>query len=72
MTTQTAPPASAAPADDAPRADRPARRAPSGTLVRTLAGVALVALLACLPLLAIHVPGVLPGPTYTPGALQMM
>ena len=72
MTTQTAPPTPAAPADDAPRADRPARRAPSGTLVRALAGVALVAVLACLPLLAIHVPGVLPGPTYTPGALQMM
>ncbi|MGN7704575.1 branched-chain amino acid ABC transporter permease [Cellulosimicrobium sp. 22601] len=53
-------------------AARPARRTPSGTVVRTLAGVALVALLACLPLLAIHVPGVLPGPTYTPGALQMM
>ncbi|WP_289025082.1 branched-chain amino acid ABC transporter permease [uncultured Cellulosimicrobium sp.] len=41
-------------------------------MVRTLAGVALVAVLACLPLLALHVPGVLPGPTYTPGALQMM
>src|SRR5690606_2439359 len=72
MTTQTAPPAPATPADDAPRAERTVRRAPSGTIVRTVAGLALVVLLACLPLLAIHVPGVLPGPTYTPGALQMM
>ncbi|WP_107773627.1 branched-chain amino acid ABC transporter permease [Nocardioides sediminis] len=35
-------------------------------------GVAVVTLLAVLPLLAIQVPGVLPGPTYTPGALQLL
>lgn len=37
-----------------------------------LAGVGLVVLLACLPLLNLHLPGVLPGPTYTPGALHLM
>jgi branched-chain amino acid transport system permease protein len=36
-----------------------------------LAG-ALVALAAALPLLAIEIPGVLPGPTYTPGTLQLL
>lgn len=41
-------------------------------LVRLGLGVALVVLLACLPLLNLHLPGVLPGPTYTPGALQML
>lgn len=35
-------------------------------------GVALVAVLAILPLLSIQVPGILPGPTYTPGALQLL
>ena len=35
-------------------------------------GAALVAVLAVLPLLSIQVPGVLPGPTYTPGALQLL
>ena len=32
----------------------------------------LVVLLACLPLLNISVPGVLPGPTYTPGSLHLL
>jgi branched-chain amino acid transport system permease protein len=35
-------------------------------------GAVLVALLAVLPLLNITVPGVLPGATYTPGALQLL
>jgi branched-chain amino acid transport system permease protein len=35
-------------------------------------GAALVAVLAILPLLSLRVPGILPGPTYTPGALQLM
>ncbi|GAA1944708.1 hypothetical protein GCM10009717_08840 [Agromyces allii] len=40
---------------------------------RTLiGGLALVVLLAVLPLLAIDIPGVLPGPTYTPGTLQLL
>lgn len=36
-----------------------------------LAGV-LVAFLAILPMLAIDIPGVFPGPTYTPGTLQLL
>jgi branched-chain amino acid transport system permease protein len=32
----------------------------------------LVILLACLPLLDLSLPGVLPGPTYTPGSLHLM
>lgn len=36
-----------------------------------LAGV-LVAFLAILPMLAIDIPGVFPGPTYTPGTLQLI
>ncbi len=36
------------------------------------AGVAFVALLAILPLLSLQVPGILPGPTYTAGALQLL
>ena len=35
-------------------------------------GIALVVVLAILPLLAIDLPGVLPGPTYTPGTLQLL
>lgn len=35
-------------------------------------GAVVVAVLAVLPLLAIPVPGILPGPTYTPGALQLL
>lgn len=33
---------------------------------------ALVVLLALLPILNINIPGVLPGPTYTPGTLQLL
>ncbi|UIP58190.1 branched-chain amino acid ABC transporter permease [Agromyces marinus] len=35
-------------------------------------GILLVIALAVLPLLAIDIPGVLPGPTYTPGTLQLL
>ncbi|NLB47983.1 MAG: branched-chain amino acid ABC transporter permease, partial [Microbacteriaceae bacterium] len=37
-----------------------------------LIGVALVVLMALLPLLNISIPGVLPGPTYTPGTLALL
>lgn len=47
---------------------RPSLRGPAGIAL----GVLLVALLAVLPLLAVSVPGVLPGPTYSPGSLQLM
>ncbi|GAA1448332.1 hypothetical protein GCM10009641_76130 [Mycobacterium cookii] len=36
------------------------------------AGAAFVVLLAVLPLLSVSLPGILPGPTYTPGALQLL
>ncbi|WP_297081007.1 branched-chain amino acid ABC transporter permease [uncultured Demequina sp.] len=42
------------------------RRAP------LLAGVGFVVLLACLPLLNISIPGILPTPTYQPGAMALM
>jgi branched-chain amino acid transport system permease protein len=35
-------------------------------------GILLVVVLAVLPLLAIDIPGLLPGPTYTPGTLQLL
>ncbi|WP_293696319.1 branched-chain amino acid ABC transporter permease [uncultured Agrococcus sp.] len=35
-------------------------------------GVALIVVAAVLPLLAINIPGILPGPTYTPGTLSML
>lgn len=35
-------------------------------------GVGLVVIAAVLPLLAINIPGILPGPTYTPGTLSML
>lgn len=41
-------------------------------LVRRFWPLALVVLLAVLPLLNISLPGVLPGPTYTPGSLHLM
>ncbi|WP_430646125.1 branched-chain amino acid ABC transporter permease [Agromyces sp. GXS1127] len=37
-----------------------------------IGGILLVVALAVLPLLAIDIPGVLPGPTYTPGTLQLL
>ncbi|GAB3161255.1 hypothetical protein GCM10027059_10960 [Myceligenerans halotolerans] len=46
---------------------------PVGTALTRVAGpVAVVALLACLPLLALTVPGILPGYTYEPGTLQLL
>lgn len=45
-----------------------ARRVP----VPAVVGVALVILMACLPLLNISIPGVLPTPTYQPGALALL
>lgn len=42
------------------------------TLVRRAAPFVLVVLLACLPLLDLRLPGVLPGPTYTPGTLHLL
>jgi branched-chain amino acid transport system permease protein len=56
---------------DAPAITRGAASARRPLLV-AIAGVALVVLLAILPLLAIDIPGVLPGPTYTPGTLQLL
>lgn len=47
---------------------RPVRRA----LVSAIVGVVLVAVLAVLPLLDLSIPGILPGPTYTAGSLQLM
>lgn len=41
-------------------------------LARILAPLALLVLLACLPLLDISVPGILPGATYTPGTLHLL
>lgn len=41
-------------------------------VVRRGLAAALVLLLAVLPLLNINIPGVLPGPTYTPGTLQLL
>ncbi|MPV36400.1 branched-chain amino acid ABC transporter permease [Georgenia subflava] len=63
--TQT-PVETAAPAP-APRS-APRRRAVPGWLV----GVVAVVVAACLPLLNIPLPGILPGPTYTPGSLHLM
>ncbi|MDQ0895577.1 branched-chain amino acid ABC transporter permease [Agromyces ramosus] len=56
---------------DAPASTRGAASA-RRSLWLTVAGIALVVLLAILPLLAIDIPGVLPGPTYTPGTLQLL
>ena len=42
------------------------------TWLRRLWPLGLVVLLACLPLLNLSLPGVLPGPTYTPGTLHLL
>lgn len=42
------------------------------TVLKLAGGVGLVVLMACLPLLNIAVPGVLPGATYTPGTLHLL
>lgn len=41
-------------------------------LTRLVASLGALVLLACLPLLALQVPGVLPGYTYQPGSLQLL
>lgn len=41
-------------------------------LLPLIVGVALVVVLALLPMLNLSIPGVLPGPTYTPGSLALM
>jgi len=61
-----------APAPARPSAPPPAASAGRRPLLIVLGGVALVIGLAILPLLAIEIPGVLPGPTYTPGTLQLL
>lgn len=45
---------------------------PASTVVTVMVPVVVAVVLACLPLLAIQVPGVLPGPTYTPGTLHVL
>lgn len=42
------------------------------TLIKSGLAVLLVVLAALLPKLNVHIPGVLPGPTYTPGTLQVL
>ena len=51
-----------------PGRPRPARRKVAGAA----AGLAGMVLLVLLPLLNLSLPGVLPGPTYTPGSLQLL
>lgn len=67
------------PTDDAQTSTTPTTRAtmvvPPGRGVRLvvpIAGIALVVLMAVLPLLNIQIPGILPGPTYTPGTLALL
>jgi len=45
---------------------------PASAVVTVVVPVVVAVVLACLPLLAIQVPGVLPGPTYTPGTLHVL
>lgn len=42
------------------------------TVLKPALGVVAVVLLFCLPLLNLHVPGLFPGPTYTPGTLHLL
>ncbi|WP_238146722.1 branched-chain amino acid ABC transporter permease [Ornithinimicrobium murale] len=58
--------AAAPPADDAGATGSRSR------LLGLIAPVGLVVLLACLPLLNLSIPGVLPGATYTPGTLHLL
>ncbi|MBW8172329.1 branched-chain amino acid ABC transporter permease [Ornithinimicrobium sp. Arc0846-15] len=44
----------------------------SASKVGLLAPIVLIVVLALLPLLNVSVPGLLPGPTYTPGTLQLL
>ncbi len=60
-------------AGGAPAAARPGRPAVTGRRLSVrAAGLAGVLLLVLLPLLNISLPGVLPGPSYTPGTLQLL
>lgn len=53
-------------------AGTPRRRRRLPRAAGSIGGVLLVVLAAVLPLLDINVPGVFPGPTYTPGTLQLL
>lgn len=50
----------------------PGRSSTRTGLLGRLIPLGLVVLLACLPLLNLSLPGVLPGPTYTPGTLHLL
>lgn len=52
--------------------DQPVSRDRRALLTGVVAPLGLLVLLACLPLLNISVPGVLPGATYTPGTLHLL
>jgi branched-chain amino acid transport system permease protein len=70
MTTSTQTPERADAQATEPRgAGRPVSRR---ALTPWVVGVAMVVVMFCLPLLNIPLPGVLPGPTYTPGSLHLM
>ena len=70
MTTNTRAPArERTPVPAAVVAAAPPRRAARAPW---LLGAAAVVVMFCLPLLDLHLPGVLPGPTYTPGSLQLL
>ena len=60
------------PAPRAERSDSAVRRIIGSRWFPLAVGAALVVLAAVLPLLAIEIPGVLPGPTYLPGTLQLL
>ncbi|WP_320536762.1 branched-chain amino acid ABC transporter permease [Pseudarthrobacter sp. IC2-21] len=50
----------------------PRPRLTRGRVVGAAVGIAGIVLLVLLPLLNLSLPGVLPGPTYTPGSLQLL
>ncbi len=61
------------PAAPLPGAGPDIRKRPAGRRIAAAAtGVAGMLLLILLPLLNLSLPGVLPGPTYTPGSLQLL
>jgi branched-chain amino acid transport system permease protein len=68
MTTSTAPPGLTDGVTDAPSTAGPRR----GPRTPAVAGLVAVVVMACLPLLDLRVPGVLPGATYTPGTLHLL
>ncbi len=72
MTTGTETPVES-PAGPLPGAGPDTRKRPAGRrIAAAAAGVAGMLLLILLPLLNLSLPGVLPGPTYTPGSLQLL